>query len=77
MSLEIIRPTYSAVKSVNGKTGEVVLTAEDFGGASKVSQLENDVGFQTADQVEAAIEKALEGITIGGGDLPKAEGVKF
>lgn len=36
MALEFIKPTYSAVKSVNGKTGEVEITAEELGAATQV-----------------------------------------
>ena len=35
MALEFIKPTYSAVKSVNGKTGEVEITAEELGAATQ------------------------------------------
>lgn len=35
MALEFIKPTYSAVKSVNGKTGEVEITAEEIGAATQ------------------------------------------
>lgn len=51
-----------AVNSVNGKTGDVVLTAEDVGALpdsttipSKTSDLENDSDFQTGDEVNQAI----------------------
>lgn len=51
-----------AVNSVNGQTGDVVLTAEDVGALpdsttipSKTSDLENDSDYQTGDEVNQAI----------------------
>ena len=51
-----------AVKSVNGKTGDVVLTAEDVDALpdstvipTKTSDLENNSDFQTGDEVNQAI----------------------
>lgn len=51
-----------AVNSVNGQTGDVVLTAEDVGALpdsttipSKTSELENDSDYQTGDEVNQAI----------------------
>lgn len=55
------------VTSVNGKTGAVVLDASDVGALpsstvipTKVSDLSNDSGFQTAAQVQSAISAAAE-----------------
>ena len=51
-----------AVNSVNGQTGDVVLTAEDVGALpdstvipTKTSDLENDSDYQTGDEVNQAI----------------------
>lgn len=51
-----------AVNSVNGQTGDVVLTAQDVGALpdstvipSKTSDLENDSDYQTGDEVNQAI----------------------
>lgn len=51
-----------AVNSVNGQTGDVVLTAEDVGALpdstvipTKVSELDNDSDFQTGSEVSSAI----------------------
>ena len=51
-----------AVNSVNGQTGDVVLTAEDVGALpdtttipSKTSDLENDSDYQTGDEVNQAV----------------------
>lgn len=57
------------IQSVNGKTGEVKLTASDVGALpdttiiptvpTKVSSFTNDSGYQTAEQVTNAINTAL------------------
>ena len=46
----LTKSTVFGVSSVNGKTGEVVLTLND---------LENDAGYQTAEQVATAIQAAI------------------
>ena len=51
MTLEFIKPSYSAVKSVNGQTGAVKITAEDLGAATK-SDL---VDYATTEYVESAV----------------------
>ena len=62
MSLEFIKPTYSAVKSVNGKIGNVEITAENIG-AVRTQDLE---GLATKKYVD---EKILQVQTGGGVDL--------
>lgn len=60
---EVIRVEQGGkVESVNGQTGDVVLTAEDVGALpdstvipSKTSDLENDSNYQTGDEVNQAI----------------------
>lgn len=71
MSLEIIRPTYSAVKSVNGKTGAIEITAETLGAATvdyvnktvKEAQLGGEVNlddYATKDYVDYVILEVPE-----------------
>ena len=64
--------TGGAVKSVNGKTGDVVLTPEDVGALSdeikvpsKVSELVNDSGFMSDKEVVAKINEALGNVAGG------------
>lgn len=63
MALEFIKPTYSAVKSVNGKVGAVEITAEDIGAATKeyVDEKAGDVdltGLATEEYVAKKIAEA-------------------
>lgn len=71
MSLEFIKPTYSAVKSVNGKTGTVEITAETLGAATvdyvnktvKEAQLGGEVNlddYATKDYVDYVILEVPE-----------------
>lgn len=64
--------TGGAVKSVNEKTGDVVLTAEDVGALSdeikvpsKVSELVNDSRFMSDEEVVAKINEALGNVAGG------------
>ena len=64
--------TGGAVKSVNGKNGDVVLTAEDVGALSdeikvpsKVSELVNDEDFMSAEEVVKKINEALGNVAGG------------
>ena len=64
--------TGGAVKSVNEKTGDVVLTAEDVGALSdeikvpsKVSELVNDSRFMSDEEVVAKINEALSSVAGG------------
>ena len=64
--------TGGAVKSVNGKTGDVTLTPEDVGALSdeikvpsKVSELENDENFMSAEEVVKKINEAIANVAGG------------
>lgn len=64
--------TGGAVKSVNGKTGDVTLTPEDVGALSdeikvpsKVSELVNDSRFMSDEEVVAKINEALGNVAGG------------
>lgn len=64
--------TGGAVKSVNGKTGDVTLTPEDVGALSaeikvpsKVSELVNDSRFMSDEEVVAKINEAISGVAGG------------
>lgn len=66
------------VSSVNSKTGAVTLTASDVGALpsstsipTKVSDLTNDSGFQTAAQVQSAIAAAAELPSVSASDNGK------
>lgn len=59
----------TGVLSVNGKSGVVTLNAEDVGALpittpipSRISDLKNDLGFQTGQEVQTAINAALSEI---------------
>lgn len=65
-----------AVNSVNGQTGDVVLTAQDVGALpdtttipTKTSDLQNDSGYQTATQVESAIDNHLSAVYKAAGSV--------
>ena len=66
MALEFIKPVYSAVKSVNGQTGAVEITAESIGAAT-TEYVDNAVdkvdltGLATEDYVEQRIKEVQVG----------------
>ena len=71
MQLEFIKPSYSAVKSVNGQVGDVKLNAKDVGAATEayvdmaVSNVDVDLtGYATEAYVDKKVAEAATGGTI-------------
>lgn len=79
--IELIKPVYSAVKSVNGQIGEVELTAKDVGATTeevviqKIAEAQLSGGdvdlsaYYTKTETDAAISEAVENIDIPAPDL--------